>query len=82
MSIYLQISELRLQSQQLEDENGMLSETNVQNVSDIENLQQQLAELIKEKERREEFPAEERNKVNNILRQTDGRDGVVVGRSG
>ncbi len=82
MSIYLQISELRLQSKQLEDENGMLSEKNAQNISDIENLQQQLAELIKEKERREAFPAEEKKKVNNILWQTDGHVGVMVGRSG
>ncbi|XP_039993164.1 ninein isoform X2 [Xiphias gladius] len=58
-----QISELRFQSQQLEDENGMLSEKNVQNIADMENLQQQLAELIKENERREAFPAEEKNKL-------------------
>ncbi|GLD47747.1 ninein, partial [Lates japonicus] len=58
-----QISELRLQSQQLEDENGTLSEKNAQNMADMENLRQQLAELIKENERREAFPAEERNKL-------------------
>ncbi|XP_071354503.1 ninein isoform X2 [Trachinotus anak] len=58
-----QISELRLQSQQLEDENGLLSEKNAQNVADVENLQQQLAELIKESERREAFPAEEKNEA-------------------
>ncbi|XP_071354505.1 ninein isoform X4 [Trachinotus anak] len=58
-----QISELRLQSQQLEDENGLLSEKNAQNVADVENLQQQLAELIKESERREAFPAEEKNEL-------------------
>ncbi|XP_035529363.1 ninein isoform X2 [Morone saxatilis] len=58
-----QISELRLQIQQLEDENGMLSEKDVQNVADMENLRQQLAELIKETERREAFPAEEKHKL-------------------
>ncbi|XP_070698807.1 ninein [Pempheris klunzingeri] len=58
-----QISELHLQSQQLEDENGMLSEKNVQNIADMEKLRQQLTELIKEHERREVFPAEERNKL-------------------
>uniref|UniRef100_A0A8C4IIL5 Ninein (GSK3B interacting protein) n=2 Tax=Dicentrarchus labrax TaxID=13489 RepID=A0A8C4IIL5_DICLA len=58
-----QISELRLQIQQLEDENGMLSEKDVQNVTDMENLRQQLAELIKETERREAFPAEEKHKA-------------------
>ncbi|XP_041810301.1 ninein isoform X2 [Chelmon rostratus] len=58
-----QISELRLQNQQLEDDNGFLSEKDAQNITDIENLQQQLAELIKENERREVFPAEEKNEA-------------------
>uniref|UniRef100_A0A3B4WM93 Ninein n=1 Tax=Seriola lalandi dorsalis TaxID=1841481 RepID=A0A3B4WM93_SERLL len=58
-----QISELRQQSQQLEDENGMLSEKNAQNIADMENLRQQLVELMKENERREAFPAEEKNKL-------------------
>ncbi|XP_018537234.1 LOW QUALITY PROTEIN: ninein [Lates calcarifer] len=58
-----QEAELRLQSQQLEDENGTLSEKNAQNMADMENLRQQLAELIKENERREAFPAEEKNKL-------------------
>ncbi|XP_040915987.1 ninein isoform X3 [Toxotes jaculatrix] len=58
-----QISELHLQSQQLEDENEILSEKNIQNIADMENLRQQLAELIKENERREAFPSEEKNKV-------------------
>ncbi|KAL7380088.1 hypothetical protein ABVT39_011511 [Epinephelus coioides] len=58
-----QISELRLQSQSLEDENGLLSEKNTQNISDMENLRQQLAELINENERREVFTAEEKNKL-------------------
>ncbi|KAM7403517.1 hypothetical protein PAMA_004125 [Pampus argenteus] len=58
-----QILELRLQSQQLEDEKGMLSEKNTENIADMEKLKQQLAELIKENERREVFPAEEKNKL-------------------
>ncbi|XP_056249982.1 ninein isoform X2 [Seriola aureovittata] len=58
-----QISELRQQSQQLDDENGMLSEKNAQNIADMENLRQQLVELMKENERREAFPAEEKNKL-------------------
>ncbi|XP_042356960.1 ninein isoform X3 [Plectropomus leopardus] len=58
-----QISELRLQSELLEDENGLLSEKNAQNLSDMENLRQQLAELIKENERREALTAEEKNKA-------------------
>jgi len=47
---------LRLQSQQLKDENGMLMERNARTVADVENLQQQLAELIQEN-------AVEKNKV-------------------
>ncbi|XP_070835087.1 ninein isoform X3 [Chaetodon trifascialis] len=58
-----QISELRLQNQQLEDDNGFLSEKDAQNIAAIENLRQQLAELIKENERREVFPAEEKNEA-------------------
>ncbi|XP_074548899.1 uncharacterized protein nin isoform X2 [Halichoeres trimaculatus] len=58
-----QIAELRLQSQQLEDENGLLSEKNAQNIVAIENLRQQLAELMKDDERREAFPADEKNKL-------------------
>lgn len=42
----------------------MLSEKNTQNIADMENLRQQLVELMKENERREAFPAEEKNKVN------------------
>ncbi|XP_047466163.1 ninein isoform X2 [Mugil cephalus] len=58
-----QISELRLQSQQLEDENETLSEKNSQNVADMETLQQQLEELIKENEERVAFPAQEKRKL-------------------
>ncbi|XP_076604864.1 uncharacterized protein nin isoform X8 [Chaetodon auriga] len=58
-----QISELRSQNQQLEDDNGFLSERDAQNIAAIENLRQQLAELIKENERREVFPAEEKNEL-------------------
>ncbi|XP_027130775.1 ninein isoform X1 [Larimichthys crocea] len=58
-----QISELRLQIQQLEDENGTLSEKDTQNITDMQNVRQQLAELMKENERREAFPSEEKNKM-------------------
>ncbi|KAM9707611.1 uncharacterized protein nin isoform 6-T6 [Menidia menidia] len=51
-----QISDLHMQSQQLEVENGTLTERNAQNVADVENLQQQLVELAREK-------AEEKNKM-------------------
>lgn len=74
----LQISELRLQIQQLEDENGMLSEKDAQNIADMESVRQQLAELMKENERREAFPSEEKNKVHSVSRQIAGRHGAVV----
>ncbi|XP_008298299.1 ninein isoform X1 [Stegastes partitus] len=58
-----QVTKFRLQISELQDENGILSEENTQNVAEMESLRQQLAELIKENERREAFPAEERNKL-------------------
>ncbi|XP_064881979.1 LOW QUALITY PROTEIN: ninein-like [Oncorhynchus nerka] len=48
-----QISVLRLRSQQLEDENGLLSEKNAQNAAGVEGLSQQLGELLKQSERQE-----------------------------
>ncbi|XP_040056331.2 uncharacterized protein nin isoform X6 [Gasterosteus aculeatus] len=58
-----QISKLQLQSQRLEDEKVMLLEKNAQNISDIENLRQQLAELTKENESREVLATKEKNKL-------------------
>ncbi|KAM4541039.1 uncharacterized protein nin [Fundulus diaphanus] len=57
------ISELHLESQRLEDDNGTLTEKNAQSVADIESLREQLAELITENEMREAFHSEERNKM-------------------
>lgn len=68
-----------MQSQQLEDENGMLMETNAQSAADMKSLQQQLAELMKETQRREAFPPEEKAKVSVDERQTEGH--VVAWRS-
>ncbi|XP_051814954.1 ninein isoform X1 [Acanthochromis polyacanthus] len=51
------------QISELQDENGILSEENTQSIAEMESLRQQLEELIKENERREAFPAEERNKM-------------------
>ncbi|XP_042181087.1 ninein-like isoform X2 [Oncorhynchus tshawytscha] len=48
-----QISVLRLRSQQLEDENGLLSEKNAQNAAGVEGLSQQLGELLRQSERQE-----------------------------
>ncbi|KAJ4920537.1 hypothetical protein JOQ06_022670 [Pogonophryne albipinna] len=56
------ISELRSQSRQLEEQNGKLSEKNSQNLSDVENLQQQLSDLLEESQRKEAFTAHEKNK--------------------
>ncbi|XP_029350493.1 ninein isoform X2 [Echeneis naucrates] len=58
-----QISVLRLQSQQLEDENGLLSKKNAQNIADLEILRQQLGELIKENQRKEVSPVDEKHKA-------------------
>ncbi|XP_069016644.1 ninein-like [Embiotoca jacksoni] len=55
-----QISDLRLHSRQLLDENGTLAESNALNAADTEHLRLRLSELT---ERREAFPAEERNKL-------------------
>ncbi|XP_033984917.1 ninein isoform X4 [Trematomus bernacchii] len=57
------ISELRSQSRQLEEQNGKLSEKNSQNLSDVENLQQQLSDLLEESQRKEAFTAHEKNKL-------------------
>ncbi|XP_038141078.1 ninein isoform X1 [Cyprinodon tularosa] len=57
------ISELQLQSQQLEDDKGTLTEKNAQSVADTEGLREQLAELIKENKKREAFYSEEKNKM-------------------
>ncbi|XP_038823517.1 ninein-like [Salvelinus namaycush] len=48
-----QISVLRLRSQQLEDENGLLSEKNAQNAAGVEGWSQQLGELLRQSERLE-----------------------------
>ncbi|XP_047201562.1 ninein isoform X2 [Girardinichthys multiradiatus] len=58
-----QISELHFQSQQLEDDNGILTEKNAQSVADIESLREQLAALIQENEMSETFHSEEKNKM-------------------
>ncbi|CAB1335633.1 unnamed protein product [Coregonus sp. 'balchen'] len=48
-----QISALRLRRQQLEDENGLLSEKNAQNAAGVEGLSQQPGELLRQSERQE-----------------------------
>ncbi|XP_047201563.1 ninein isoform X3 [Girardinichthys multiradiatus] len=61
-----QISELHFQSQQLEDDNGILTEKNAQSVADIESLREQLAALIQENEMSETFHSEEKNKAVHV----------------
>ncbi|XP_031685157.1 ninein isoform X4 [Oncorhynchus kisutch] len=56
-----QISELRLRSQQLEDENGVLSEKNAQNAAGVEGLSQQLGELLRQSERQEAVRDQQHN---------------------
>ncbi|KAF3845251.1 hypothetical protein F7725_008414 [Dissostichus mawsoni] len=53
-------------SRQLEEQNGKLSEKNSQNLSDVENLQQQLSDLLEESQRREAFTAHEKNKADRV----------------
>lgn len=48
----------------------MLSEKDAQNLADMENLRQQLAKLIKENEKKEASPSEEKNEVNCVLWRT------------
>lgn len=59
----LQIFELCLHSRQLEEEKRKLSDKDVQNLSELENLRQQLTELTKETQRRESMPAEDKIEV-------------------
>nr|XP_054597765.1 ninein isoform X1 [Nothobranchius furzeri] len=58
-----QLSELNLQSQQLEGENETLMEKNAQNSADIEGLRQQLAKLMKEMEKMAMIHTEEKKKM-------------------
>ncbi|KAK5857997.1 hypothetical protein PBY51_011200 [Eleginops maclovinus] len=62
-TFHRQISELRSQSRLLEEQNGKLSEKNSQNVSEVENLQQQISDLLEENGRREAFNAREKTKM-------------------
>lgn len=55
-----------MQSRQLEDENGMLSEKDARNIAVMEDLRQQLAELITENDRRESVLADEKNEVSGV----------------
>lgn len=55
--------ELCLHSQQLEEEKRTLSDKDAQNLSDLENLRQQLMEMTKEIQRRESMPAEDKMEV-------------------
>ncbi|XP_056151926.1 ninein isoform X2 [Lampris incognitus] len=58
-----QISELRHRSQQLEEENVLLTEKNAQNAAEVEELSQQVVELIKENERRKAVPDEDETQM-------------------
>uniref|UniRef100_A0A3Q3B395 Ninein (GSK3B interacting protein) n=2 Tax=Kryptolebias marmoratus TaxID=37003 RepID=A0A3Q3B395_KRYMA len=58
-----QISELSLQSRNLEDENGSLTERSALSAASMESLRRQLLGLMEETERREAIHAEEKNKM-------------------
>ncbi|KAM3871073.1 uncharacterized protein nin [Diretmus argenteus] len=66
-----QISELHLRSQQVEDENRLLSEENTQTAASVEELSRQLEELTKENERREAESAEKTTQVKRRLRKME-----------
>lgn len=53
---------MHLHSQQLEDENRMLSEKDARNIAETETLRQQLAELM-ERPQREAPPEEDKREV-------------------
>lgn len=59
----LQIFELCLHSQQLEEEKRTLSDKDAKNLSELENLRQQLTELMRETQRRESMPADDKMEV-------------------
>lgn len=59
----LQIFELCVHSRQLEEEKRKLSDKDTQNLSELENLRQQLTELMKETQRRESLPADDKMEV-------------------
>ncbi|KAM9842524.1 uncharacterized protein nin [Aulostomus maculatus] len=67
-----QISELCLQSQQLQYKKGILVDKDGQNIANLEKLKQQLAELIKENDRRDVFCAEEKNKLAACVSALEG----------
>lgn len=75
----MKISELRTRGQQLEEENGLLSQKNARNAADVQELSIQLGELIRHSERREtghqhsKLSASEREEVGVELSTTAAR---------
>lgn len=66
----LQIFELSLHSRQLEEEKRKLSDKDAQNLSELENLRQQLTELMSETQRRESLPADDKMEVSRPVGTT------------
>ncbi|XP_061552628.1 ninein isoform X2 [Phycodurus eques] len=62
-NFHQQMCDLHSQSQQLQDENGMLADKNARSLADVEKLKRQLAELIKDNERKEVFTGEEKKEL-------------------
>lgn len=69
-----QIFELCLHSQQLEEEKRTLSDKDAQNLSELENLRHQLTELMRETQRRESMPADDKMEVS----RPGGAGGVPI----
>ncbi|XP_061749949.1 ninein isoform X2 [Nerophis ophidion] len=58
-----QMSDLCSQSRRLQSENGTLARENARSLTDVETLKKQLAELMKDGERKEVFTGEEKRKL-------------------
>lgn len=67
-----QVSRLHLQSQQLADENRLLTEKDAQNIAEMETLQQQLAELVEDGKKREAAPKQDKSQVNGARCRAGG----------
>lgn len=76
-----QVSRLHLQSQQLADENRMLTERDAQSIAEMETLQQQLAGLMEDSKKREAAPKEDKSQVNGVWRQAAAAAAVVANQA-
>ncbi|XP_061699449.1 ninein [Syngnathoides biaculeatus] len=62
-NFHKQMSDLHSRSRQLQNENGMLADKNARSLADVEELKRQLAELIKDNEKKVLFTGEEKREL-------------------